>query len=91
MSNLQHEYIDVKLVRKAFDPQTGPLTDMSLPIAERESQLHIYSVVPFGRYKNPHSHRDVNANINQCLVVLMLASDLHRILDEIEKNQNGGK
>ncbi len=46
------------LMRKAFDEKTGPLTDRSLPKAERESFAHLFAGA-IGSFKNPHSHRKV--------------------------------
>jgi hypothetical protein len=43
---------------RSFHEQTGPLTDQSLPKAERESFAHLFAGA-IGAYKNPHSHRKV--------------------------------
>jgi len=63
LSSLNPEDIGVKLVRKAFDPNNGPLTDLSSPISEREAIAHLFSGA-IGKYKNPQSHRDVNINFD---------------------------
>jgi hypothetical protein len=47
--------IGTDLMRKAFHEKTGPLTDQTLPKAERES----FAAGAIGAYKNPHSHRKV--------------------------------
>ena len=52
------EDVGVKLIRKAFNPENGPLTDYDLPKAEREAFCN-YIAGAFGYYKNPCSHRDV--------------------------------
>lgn len=49
--------IGVDLMRKAFNKDTGPLRDPSLPEAEREAQSHLFAGA-IGLYKNPHSHRN---------------------------------
>jgi uncharacterized protein (TIGR02391 family) len=50
--------IGVALMRKAFDKNTGPLTDMSMDEGEREMRSHFFAGA-IGSYKNPHSHRNV--------------------------------
>jgi uncharacterized protein (TIGR02391 family) len=50
--------IGVKLMRDAFDPKKGPLTDFEQPDAEREALCHLFAGA-IGSYKNPHSHRTV--------------------------------
>ena len=86
LSSLNSEDIGVKLVRKAFDSNNGPLTDFLLPVSEREAIAHLFSGA-IGKYKNPQSHRDVNTNFKECFISLLLASNLHTILDEIERNR----
>jgi uncharacterized protein (TIGR02391 family) len=46
------------LMRKAFHPETGPLTDNSEPVAEREALQALFAGA-IGRFKNPSSHRHV--------------------------------
>jgi len=50
--------IGVDLVRRAFHPDTGPLTDQSQPVAERQALRELFAGA-IGSYKNPHSHRTV--------------------------------
>ncbi len=45
-------------MRKAFNPDNGPLTRASDPVAEREALMHLFAGA-IGSYKNPHSHRNV--------------------------------
>ncbi len=73
--------IGVSLMRQAFHPENGPLTDKSLPEAERQSLSDLFSG-SIGSYKNPTSHRTVQ--INEALEageMIMLASHLLRIVD----------
>ena len=50
--------IGVDLMRKAFHPESGPLTDKTLVVAEREALSSLFAGA-IGSYKNPVSHRTV--------------------------------
>jgi len=74
------------LMRKAFHEQTGPLTDQSLPKAERESFAHLFAGALFagalGAYKNPHSHRKVTIDdLREAQRQVLQASQLLYIVD----------
>ncbi len=73
--------IGVKLMRKAFNPDDGPLTDLGQPKPERESLMHFFAG-SIGSYKNPHSHRTINIeDQNEAQEMVLLASHLLRIVD----------
>jgi uncharacterized protein (TIGR02391 family) len=78
---LPKQYLGVDLMRKAFDPTNGPLTDRSAPLSEREALAHLFAGA-IGYYKNPQSHRHVGlAEAAETREMIMLASHLLRIID----------
>jgi len=78
------DLVGTTLMRKAFDPESGPLTNKSLPKAEREAISHLFSGA-IGLYKNPHSHRDVIIEFSEAFEKLLLASHLLNTIDRIDK------
>jgi uncharacterized protein (TIGR02391 family) len=73
--------IGVPLVRKAFDPNNGPLTDMEVEHSEREARAHLFAGA-IGSYKNPQLHRHVALDDpDETAEIIMLANHLLRIVD----------
>jgi uncharacterized protein (TIGR02391 family) len=78
--------IGVDLMRKAFDPKGGPLTDLSQEEGERSALSHLFAGA-IGSYKNPHSHRTVSVNDpKEAQEMVMLASHLLRIVETRARN-----
>lgn len=72
----------VKLMRTAFHPDFGSLTDTNEPMAEREALQHLFAGA-IGRFKNPSSHRDVPiTSPEETVEILQFASHLLRIIDD---------
>ena len=73
--------LGVKLMRQAFDKDSGPLTDLSQPEGERDALAHLFAGA-IGSYKNPHSHRTVNlTDQREAQEQVLLASHLLSIVE----------
>jgi uncharacterized protein (TIGR02391 family) len=73
--------VGVRLMRKAFDPKSGPLTDMQAEEGERDARSALFAGA-IGSYKNPHSHHDVKLDDPaEAIEIIMLANHLLRITE----------
>lgn len=80
--------IGAPMMRRAFDPTNGPLTDQAQPLPEREALAHLFAGA-IGSYKNPHSHRTVViADPTEAQEQVILASHLLRIVDARQQNRS---
>jgi uncharacterized protein (TIGR02391 family) len=80
-ANLSAADLGVNLMRKAFNPENGLLTDPKAEGGEREARMNLFAGA-IGSYKNPHSHRDVNLDDpDEVAEIIMLANNLLRVVD----------
>ena len=79
--------IGVKLMGKAFNEDTGNLTDQNQHPDEQNARLLLFRGA-IGSYKNPGSHRDVEITAEEAAGLIVFASHLLRIVDS--RNQSDG-
>lgn len=79
-ANLPASLVGVKLMREAFNPHSGKLTNMALPVSERERMADLFAGA-IATFKNPLSHRSVrNTEPKPVIEELLLASRLLRFV-----------
>jgi uncharacterized protein (TIGR02391 family) len=80
--------IGVSLMREAFAPDKGPLTDTNAERGEQVARMELFAGA-IGSYKNPQSHRDVDLNDPiEAIEIIMLANHLLRIVDVRVKSRD---
>lgn len=82
------DLVGVKLMRRAFHPETGPLTDPEAVEGERQAVMDLFAGA-IGYHKNPFSHRIVGlSQAAQAASLILVANELlatvniHKILKE---------
>jgi uncharacterized protein (TIGR02391 family) len=69
------------MMKQAFNPTNGPLTDQTIDPAEREAMRDLFAGA-IGSYKNPHSHRhEPIESPREAVEIILLASHLLRVVD----------
>lgn len=83
LAKAENSLIGVKLMRGAFKPENGPLSDPDLDPGEQVAMMELFAGA-IGTFKNPPSHRQVNyGDPTEASEVVMLADLLMRILDRL--------
>lgn len=72
--------VGVDLMRRAFNPNNGPLTKETDPTAEREALAALFAGA-IGSYKNPHSQTVEITDARDAQEMVLLASHLLRIVE----------
>jgi uncharacterized protein (TIGR02391 family) len=67
--------VGVDLMRRAFHPDSGPLTDQSLVPAEKEAMAALF-VGAIGHAKNPNGHRDVSLSPERAARLIVFSGHL---------------
>lgn len=79
--------LGTKLMRKAFEPAKGPLTDKTLEAGEQQAQSDLFAGA-IGAAKNPTSHRQVEMTKTEAARLLVFASYLMSVLEESAGRSN---
>jgi len=80
--NFSESQIGVALMREAFKPKTGKLTNTAADPGEQQATMDLFAGA-IGTFKNPSSHRDVNYKPEAVADIIGIANQLLRIVDEI--------
>jgi len=79
-AGLGDEWLGTKLTARAFNPESGPLTDKTAEPGERQALMNLMSGA-IGSYKNPQSHRHVGLEASEAREMIIMASHLLSIVD----------
>ncbi len=74
-----------RLLKKAFNPDNGVLTNHNLPKSERFAFLN-YITGAFSFYRNSSSHRDIELDFVSTFDRIAVASDLLKVIEDAEVN-----
>jgi len=80
--------IGVNLIRKAFNPKDGVLTDKNSDSGEKQARMELFAGA-IGTFKNPSSHRDINlSDPKEAADIIHLANLLLRIIESIKQQED---
>lgn len=83
LTGFSDSLVGVPLMRRAFSPSEGPLSDPALEAGEQDARSHLFAGA-IGSFKNPTSHRPVTyEDPVEASEVVLLADLLMRVLDGI--------
>jgi len=82
-AKLPDDLIGTKLIRRAFDVNQGPLSDMTKVESEREATQHLFAGA-IGTFKNPSSHRDVTYDPREAASIINFANYLISWVERIK-------
>jgi uncharacterized protein (TIGR02391 family) len=82
------EALGVNLMRDAFRPQTGPLTDKTIPTGEQEMMQHLFAGA-IGTFKNPSSHRAVTFAPQEAATLILFANCLIAVVRRLATSVPG--
>jgi hypothetical protein len=75
-----NDLVGTQLMRRAFDPENGPLRDPTLVPGERAAESHIFTGA-IGHAKNPTSHREVEIPPPDAARLIVFASHLLMLVE----------
>lgn len=82
-AGLSDSNIGVSLMRTAFNPTTGNLTDQNMDGGERTARMELFAGA-IGCFKNPASHRDVSySDPREAADIIHLANQLLRVVESL--------
>jgi uncharacterized protein (TIGR02391 family) len=84
-ARLGNDRLGCPLMRDAFNPKTGPLSDTKEVPGEQTALMELFAGA-IGYFKNPGSHREVELTAIEAAEAIMLASRLLRIVDTRRAN-----
>ena len=82
-----NDRLGVPMMRDAFSPGKGPLTDLGAEGGEQVARMEVFAGA-IGSYKNPSSHREIDLDDPvEALEIILFANHLLRIVDARAKKK----